>query len=100
MDTRTSLHVELLEARDVPAAIRITQIPTYAVDGVLRGTVAGVDPAQFRVAVYVQIEGLGWWTKPTFDAPTVPINPDGTFLADVSTGGIDNRATIFYAALV
>src|SRR5262249_40308907 len=42
----------------------------------------------------------GWWTKPTRDERTVPINPDGTFVADVATGGLDNRATIFAAALI
>ena len=49
---------------------------------------------------YIQIEGLGWWTKPTFAAPTVSINPDGTFTANVTTGGLDPLATIFCAALV
>lgn len=80
--------------------VDITSVPPYAVDGFIGGTVTGVDFSTHRVAVYIQIEGLGWWTKPTFANPTIPINPDGTFAADVATGGIDNRATIYCAALI
>lgn len=81
-------------------AIHITSLPPYAVDGFIQGTVTGIDFATHRVAVYIQIEGLGWFTKPTFANPTVPISSDGTFTADVATGGIDNRATIYCAALI
>jgi len=92
--------IEPLESRELLATINITQIPTYAVDGFIRGSVTGVEPATYRVAPYIQIEGVGWWTKPFFASPTVPINADGTFVADVATGGIDNRATIFCAAII
>ncbi len=80
--------------------IEITEVPPYAVDGFIHGAVHGVDFSAHRVATYIQIEGAGWWTKPTLTAPTVPINPDGSFSVDVATGGIDNRATIYCAALV
>lgn len=80
--------------------IHITSLPPYAVDGFIQGTVTGVDFATHRVAVYIQIEGLGWFTKPTSTNPTVPVNSDGKFEADVATGGIDNRATIYCAALI
>lgn len=82
------------------ATVDITSVPPYAVDGFIDGTVTGVDFSTHRVAVYIQIEGLGWWTKPTSLEPDVPINVDGTFTADVATGGIDNRATIYCAALI
>jgi CSLREA domain-containing protein len=81
--------------------VQITEIPDYGVDGFISGVVSGVDAATHVVAPYIQIEGAGWWTKPTFGAPTVPINPDGTFSADVaSPGTLDNRATIFAAAVI
>ncbi len=81
-------------------SIKIASVPPYAVDGFIHGKVTGVDFTTHQVAPYIQIEGLGWWTKPTFANPTVPINPDGTFRADVATGGIDNRATIYFVALI
>ncbi len=80
--------------------IEITSLPDYGVDGFLDGVVTGADPATHHVATYIQIEGSGWWSKPTTSAPTSPINPDGTFNVDVATGGIDNRATIYCTALL
>jgi hypothetical protein len=94
------IQLELLEGRLVPAGIHITSVPPYGVGGVIRGQVTGVDFAAYHVAPYIQIEGSGWWTKPTLAYPTVPINADGTFVANVATGGIDDRATIFAAALL
>ena len=83
-----------------PPSIEITAVPPYGVDGVIQGAVTGVDFGDYRVAPYIQIEGLGWWTKPTLRDPTVEILPDGTFRADVATGGLDNRATIYLVALI
>jgi hypothetical protein len=81
----------------------ITSLPPYGSLGHVTGQVSGVDPATHHVATYIQIEGSGWWTKPTTGMPTVPIAPDGSFSADVGTGGpasLDSRATIFCAALL
>jgi hypothetical protein len=61
--------------------------------------VSGVDFSLFRVAFYIYIDGAGWWTKPTFATPTIPIGAAGTFSTTIS-GALDNRATIFCAALV
>lgn len=80
--------------------IVITSLPRYGRDGMMKGRILGADPAAHRVAPYIHIEGGGWWTKPTFDAPSVPIRPDGTFEADVVTGGMDHLAIIFCAALI
>jgi hypothetical protein len=83
--------------------LEITSVPDYGTLGLLGGRVLGVDPASHHVASYIQIEGSGWWTKPTFASPSVPIAPDGSFSADVGTGGpgsLDSRATIFCAALL
>ena len=63
----------------------------------------GVDTATHEVAVYIQIEGSGWWTKPTTEMPSVSIAPDGSWSANVATGGPaspDSRATIYCAALI
>jgi hypothetical protein len=86
-------------ARAAPT-IEITSVPPYAVDGFISGRVTGVDFTAYRVAPYIQIEGLGWYTKPTFTEPSVPINSEGVFTADVATGGIDNRATIYCVQLI
>ena len=81
-------------------AIQITGVPAYGTNGSMTGTVSGVDYTQYCVSPYIQIEGAGWWTKPTFAAPTVAIDPNGTFSANVTSGGVDDQATIYYAAVV
>jgi len=81
-------------------AIQITSAPAYGSRGVLTGKVSGVNFATHRVAVYIHIEGSGWWTKPSSSAPTVSIQPDGTFSANVYTCCLDDRATLFHAALL
>lgn len=91
-----------LLAPDVFAApaITITSLPPFGVSGSIRGTVSDVDPSQYRVATFILVPGVGWFAKPTGDNPTVPINPDGTWSANVDTGGMDTRATIYTAWLV
>lgn len=87
--------------------IEIDSLPPYATEGFLGGRVSGADPSQHHVAAYLHIDGLGWFTKPTLLQPTVPIAPDlstpdpldGTFAADVVSGGIDDRAILYCAAL-
>jgi len=85
---------------DADVSIEITSVPSYSTDGYLCGMVRGVDFGTHRVATYIQIEGGGWWTKPYFASPTVPINPGGSFSVDVVTGGTDAWATIFCTAVV
>ena len=93
------LSLESLEWRRVLAAtIDITEVPDFGVSGFVRGQVSGVNTATHRVAPFIQFEGAGWWTKPTFANPTVPINSDGTF--QFFLGANDNRATIYSTAVV
>lgn len=81
--------------------IEITDVPIYGEGGFISGRVTGGDSTVYRVAPYIYIDGAGWWTKPTAETPTVEFDPyDRTFTADVATGGIDNRATIYCTALV
>lgn len=80
--------------------ITITGTPPYNSQGNINGIVTGVPFSSYQVAGYILVPGVGWYTKPYSQAPTVPINPDGTFALDVTTGGLDAIATIFCASLV
>ncbi len=64
----------------------------------LRGHVACVKPADYRVAVYIKVSG--WWSKPYFDSPLTPIQSDGAWVTDITTGGSDQLATDIAAFLV
>jgi len=83
------------------ATIKIISVPAYGNFGSMSGVVSGVDCSQYRVAGVIYVPGLGWYTKPFFSDPSVAINPtDCTWSLNVTTGGLDTRATIHSAWLV
>jgi hypothetical protein len=65
----------------------------------LQGTALHVSTADYDVAVYIRVNG-GWWTKPTFAQPRVPIQLDGRWSTTIVTGGSDHLATDIAAFLV
>ncbi|HSB68745.1 MAG TPA: glycosyl hydrolase family 17 protein [Candidatus Methylomirabilis sp.] len=81
------------------ASISFTRVPPYGGSENLGGEVRHVRPADHRVAVYIKVGGR-WWTKPTFAEPLTRIRPDGTWMCDITTGGIDEQATMIAAYLV
>ncbi len=91
----------IVACRDsVAQQIDITSVPAWRTAGSITGVVTGANPATHRVAVYIYIDGAGWWTKPSASATSVPIQANGTFSANVYTCCLDDRASIFCAALI
>lgn len=82
-------------------ALTITETPGYSSrsSGWLRGQAQGVDFEKHRVVVLIRVRGV-WWIKPYANDRTVFISPDGTWVADIVTGGEDATATEFVAFLV
>lgn len=75
-------------------AVDVTFIsPFGAVPGRIEGAVTGLDPATHRVAPYVFVSGLGWFSKPTCTPPTAVIDAGGRFSILFTTGGADDLAT-------
>jgi len=91
-----------LVAIDAPAAtsIQFTSVPPYGSQNNLFGKVYGVNPANYRVAVYIYITDVGWFTKPTCANPLTTIQADGSWNADITTGGVDSNATRIAALVV
>src|ERR1019366_2395154 len=87
------------ESHAVPRII-ITNLPAYGSTDNLAGVVLGVDPAAFRVAVFIDVPPYGWYSKPTCAQALTPIQPDGSWSADITTGGADTNATRIAALLV
>jgi len=58
----------------------------------LKGNVLHVVSVDYKVVVYIRVNG-GWWIKPTYAQPLTNINCDGTWSADIVTGGVDQNAT-------
>jgi hypothetical protein len=74
-------------------------IPAYGSNENLNGHIICVRPQDYKVAVYIKVNG-GWWTKPTFDNSLTPIRDDGTWTTDITTGGSDHNATDIVACLL
>lgn len=78
-----------------------TYVPTWSNPTEnLHGKV-NVNPAEHSVAGYIFVEEAnGWWTKPTFLNPTVPVLPDSTFVLNFTTGGLDRYCTRIITFLI
>lgn len=87
------------EQESAPTPLEFTKVPAYDTDENLEGRAFVDDPTAFAVATYIKVGG-GWWTKPRWDSPTVPVRSDGTFIVDITTGGWDHRATEIVSYLV
>ena len=80
--------------------IVITNLPAYGSSDNLSGIVVDVAPASYRVAVFIYVPGYGWVSKPTCAQPLTVIASDGSWTANVTTGGSDQLATRMAALLV
>jgi exo-beta-1,3-glucanase (GH17 family) len=83
--------------------LSFTYVPPYSATtpaDILEGTALHVLQSDYRVVVYIFVPGFGWVVKPTSAAPLSTIQSDGTWSADVVTGGTDNLATQIAAFLI
>ncbi|MEW5956174.1 MAG: hypothetical protein AB1801_00500 [Chloroflexota bacterium] len=81
-----------------PPIITFTQVPAYGSFANLTGRAACINPVDYKVVVYIFVSG--WWIKPTFADPVTPIQPDGSWTTDITTGGVDETATGIVAFLI
>ena len=78
--------------------LSFTSVPPYGSFDPLKGQVKCINPANYKIAVY--IFASGWWNKPTWAEPLTTIKTDGTWSADITTGGNDENATSIAAFVV
>lgn len=88
-----------LSPASCPPDVTFTEVPPMGSTDNLRGTVTCADPAAHAIVVYINV-GDSWWIKPTFTQPVTSIQPDGTWSANVTTGGIDHLANMLIAFLI
>jgi hypothetical protein len=81
-------------------SILITNLPAYGSKSPLAGVVLNGNPATNAVAVCIYVPGYGWVTKPTCAQPLTPIQPDGSWSANITTADSDTNATRIAALLV
>src|SRR5881397_3816771 len=68
-------------------ALEFTSIPPFGSTSDLFGRALNVNPATFRVAVYIFVGG--WYNKPLNTAPLTTIQANGNWVCDITTGGND-----------
>lgn len=81
------------------ATLRFIAVPRYGSVDNVRGHVCHLNPAEYRVAVYIKV-GQGYWVKPFANAPLTTIQADGSWTTDITTGGTDELASEVRAYLV
>lgn len=75
------------------AFLRLTSIPAFGSSDDLTGVIVGLDPEAYAVATFIYVDDLGWYSKPTC-SQTLVQTADGSFRIDITTGGIDEQATM------
>lgn len=76
--------------------LQFTYVPPYSAGAprdALQGLALHIPTSDYRVVVYIFVPGFGWVVKPTLGTPLSTIHSDGTWSADVVTGGSDASAT-------
>jgi uncharacterized protein (TIGR03437 family) len=79
--------------------MEFTNVPRIGSNENLHGRVRNAPGAEYKVAVLIKVQNR-WWTKPFADRPSTAIRPDGTWEADITTGGIDQQAEDVIAFLL
>jgi hypothetical protein len=86
--------------RAATPGIELTNVPAFGSLADLGGRVLNVAPAGYRVAVFIFVPGAGWWSKPFCNPQLTVIGANGSWTADITTGGSDQYATKICALLV
>ncbi len=87
-------------SRGATPQILLTNVPAFGSNDNLSGQVLGVSPSAYAVAVFIYIPSAGWWSKPYCSPQLTVIQPNGSWTADITTGGSDSQATRITALLV
>jgi hypothetical protein len=95
-----SLTAHVIPVAATPPSVEITNVPPFGSFADLGGRVLNGNPASQKVAVFIYVPSAGWWSKPYCDPQLTPIQPDGSWSADITTGGADAFATKITALLV
>lgn len=97
--TGACLMIPCSPARAASPALIITNLPAYGSAGNLGGVVSNANFTTHCVVVFIYVAG-DWYSKPSCAGQLTPIQPDGSWSANITTGGSDKSATEIAAFLV
>lgn len=96
----------LSSAKAASPSIIITNLPVFGSQGNLSGLVLNANSATNCVAVFIfvgndpVVSGGYWYSKPSCASPLTPIQPDGSWTANITPVSSDTNATEIAAFLV
>ena len=73
-------------------ALAIDYSPVIGSFDDIKGHVDFLPACGYSIATYIKVNGV-WWSKPFLATPTVPIQCNGKWTVDYTTGGSDQLAT-------
>jgi hypothetical protein len=81
------------DTRCLPGGPKVifTYVPPLGSSDNLKGKVCQLDPAGHWIVVYIKV-GNSWWVKPYANQALTVIQPDGSWVTDMTTGGNDSAA--------
>ncbi len=80
--------------------IALSSVPPYGGSGLLQGSVSGVDPSSYAVAVYAQVPPAGWSNRPATTAPVTKIDAKGTWTCNIAASDNGQYAIGIIAFLI
>jgi len=78
----------------------ITNLPAYGTTDTLKGFVLGANPATESVAVFIYVPGCGWVSKPFCSPQLTTIQANGSWSANITTGGSGDTTATRVAVLL
>lgn len=100
MEYKTYLPLVEKNYCSVPNAFVFTSIPQKGSNADLTGYAdqSCYPRDKYQVAVYIYT--FGWYNKPYWDKPTTPINANGSWTCDITTGSGDEQAVGIAAFII
>lgn len=92
-------NTEIVDKATGSPSLTFTSVPNYGSNRNLHGKTNVSKPSEYGVAVYIGVSNR-WWTKPTWENPVTKIRRDKSWVCDITTGGIDERANRIVAYLI
>ncbi|HWY19882.1 MAG TPA: glycosyl hydrolase family 17 protein [Candidatus Acidoferrum sp.] len=80
--------------------VQFTSVPPLGSSNFLQGQELHMAPGDFYVTIYIHVGSTGWWVKPYLTSPLTIIYCDGTWTANIVTGGNDTSADQIAAFLI
>ncbi len=82
-----------IQDTEIQPILIFTDVPAYGNRlKNLKGLLLNAVPENHHIAVYINVEGNGWRSKPYIEQPVISIGPEGMWECDITTAPFDQNA--------